>query len=242
MLARNRYNLYHILIAILLLIVLALACGEFNPGGNPTPLAQEPTSTNESANTEAADPNTQTLVLEATATPTPTATPTILAAGLVIGKANLVYTFHVLDGDVLVGEGENTIPLHIKSIGDEGHYIYTEDLPGTQVVRIAGGTAQAIVCYITYTFTTTYSIDGDFYEDGCRFEFNFENFSETLEVEETGNSCGFSVSGSHLFFPPPFGPHIITEYSNPLTIKPDPRVTHIFSIEDVELPTSITCW
>jgi len=235
-------NLKHTLAAIVFLIVLTLASCVFDTGGEPTPVGQAPAPTDDGGDPDDFASLTQTPDLGGAATPTPTPTPAGITAGLVIGRANLVYTFNVLDGATLMGEGTNTFPLHIMSIGEEGHYIYTEKLPGTQVISAAGGTVQGGFCYITFTFTATYEIDGDFYEDGCRFEFNIEDLSEALIVEETGNTCGQSVPGNHFFFPPPFGPHIISEASNPITIKPDPRVSHIFSIEDVELPTSITCW
>jgi len=236
-----RSNLKRALVAMVFLIVLTLASCVFDTGGEPTPLDPQPAPTDDSGDPEETASTTQTPELGEAATPTLTETPAGITAGLVIGRANLVYTFKVRDGDVLIGDGETIIPLRFRSIGDEGHYIFTETLPGTQVTSLAGGTGQGIVCHITYTLSGNYSIDGDFYEDGCRFEFTFEG--DFLAEEETGNSCGFSgTSGAHLFYPPPFGPHIITEDNNPITIKPEPRLTHIFRIEDVELPTSITCW
>jgi hypothetical protein len=232
------------LVAIAFLIVLTLACGVTDNGGVTTPVVQGTALPDQSDDAGQFEPITPTAQespdQEATATPTPTVTPVGLMGGLVIGRANLVYTFKVKDGDTLIGEGEAIIPLRIKSTGEEGHYIYTENQPGTQVVS-AAGVLEGNLCYITYTFTPTYSVDGDFYEDGCRFEFTIEVYSDP-SAEVTENSCGYSISGDHFFFPPVIGPHVITEDNNPLTIKPDPRVTHIYSIEDVELPTSFTCW
>ncbi len=239
----SEYNLRRPLAAIAFLIALTLACGVFDTGGAPTPAFQDPASTDDSRGPqefETITPTVKETALAAISTPTPTPTTAGLTAGLVIGRANLVYTINIKDGDTLIGEGEAKIPIRIMSTGKDGHYIYKEDHPSTQVVNSAG-LVEGSLCYITYTFTATYELEGDFYQDGCRFEFNIEVY-EKPSVEETGNSCGYSLPGDHLFFPPEIGPHAITENNNPLTVIRDARVTHIYSIEDVELPTSIDCW
>jgi hypothetical protein len=176
-------------------------------------------------------------------TPTQTQTPMSAVGSMVYGTGTLRYMFEVKDQDLLVGEGEVEFPFEImKPISDSTPHYFRTTLQGGQVVRVAGMNSGER-CYVTYTYTVTYDLNGDFYPDECKFDFTLETFDETLTAEvEDGCGVPGGMDTNIYFFPPPSGPHVIIGEDVPLVIKPDPRVTHTFIIEDLDVPSDANCW